>query len=138
PYKGSARTTWFTDVSSFKGTLVFFEAPHRIARTLEDMAKVLGYRPIVVARELTKVHQEFLRGTASELARRATEPRGEYTVVVGPADKQPTDSELTVSDAGLESEFRQITESAGTSRRAAVAALAKKYDRPARDVYAAI
>ena len=49
-------------------TLIFYETPHRILEALEDVAAVMGARPVVVARELTKLHEEFLRGTAAEVA----------------------------------------------------------------------
>ncbi len=70
-----------------EATLILFEAPGRVAALLEDVAATLGPdRPVVVARELTKLHEEFLRGTAAELAEKleAAPPRGEVTVVVGP------------------------------------------------------
>jgi 16S rRNA (cytidine1402-2'-O)-methyltransferase len=138
PIRGIARTTWFQRCAGFENTLVFFEAPHRIQRTLAEVTPYLGTRQIVVGRELTKVHQEFLRGTAEEVAGRIGEPRGEYTVVVGPVDKIPVPNELPVSDSELASEFWDTTENIGLDRRAAIAALARKYARPAREVYAAL
>jgi 16S rRNA (cytidine1402-2'-O)-methyltransferase len=96
----------------------------------------LGNRLLCVGRELTKLHQEFLRGTAAELAERLNEPRGEFTIVVGPAPANTEKAqELPVSDE-LTLEFRQLTESSGFTRRAAVTELARKYDRPSREVYA--
>lgn len=71
------------------GTVVFHESPLRLARTLALLAPELGSRSVVVARELTKRHEQVSSGTASELAERlaATPPRGECTVVVGPASR---------------------------------------------------
>ena len=65
--------------------VVLFESPQRIAGTLERLAEVCGDRPVVVARELTKVHETYHRGTAAELAAgfRRTPPRGECTVLIG-------------------------------------------------------
>lgn len=72
-------------------TIVFFESPHRLVRTLAIMAPTLGDRPLVVARELTKTHEEFLRGTAATLLGhyQKTPPRGEVTVVVAGKDWKP-------------------------------------------------
>jgi 16S rRNA (cytidine1402-2'-O)-methyltransferase len=92
----------------------------------------------MVARELTKVHQEFLHGTASEIADRLQSvPKGEFTVVVGPLTNilpRPR----PISDDGIAIEFGRITESAQMTRREAVSATAKRLGLPARDVYAAI
>ena len=67
---------------SYPMTLVFYEAPHRIARMLECVQEVLGDRRCCIAREMTKIHEEFLRGTVSELRREADGLKGEIVVVV--------------------------------------------------------
>jgi 16S rRNA (cytidine1402-2'-O)-methyltransferase len=68
-----------------RATVAFFESPLRVARTLRLAQELIGERPVVIARELTKVHETFLQGTAAELAERLTAapPRGECTVLVG-------------------------------------------------------
>jgi 16S rRNA (cytidine1402-2'-O)-methyltransferase len=138
PTKAKDRSGWFLSASSLSGTICFFEAPHRITRTLTESSEYFGNRPIVVGRELTKIHQEFLRGTAQEVASRLTTPRGEFTVVVGPGETVSTMEVPPVSDEQLAVEFGQDTETAGLRRREAVARLARRYGRPVRDVYAAI
>jgi 16S rRNA (cytidine1402-2'-O)-methyltransferase len=68
-------------------TVVLFEAPHRIRQTLSDLAELLGSRPIVLGRELTKLHETILSGSAAEVARRlGDEPRGEITLALAPLD----------------------------------------------------
>lgn len=69
-------------------TLVFYEAPHRAIDTLEDALEILGNRPAVIARELTKIYEEFLRGHLEDLVTgvRAKAPRGEITLLIGPPD----------------------------------------------------
>jgi 16S rRNA (cytidine1402-2'-O)-methyltransferase len=76
-----------------KRTFVFFESPHRLLRTLDIMASALGPRSLVVAREITKVHEEFLRGTPATLLEHfaKTPPRGELTVVVAGSDWKASD-----------------------------------------------
>ena len=138
PTRAKARTDWFADISSNTGTLCFFEAPHRIARTLEHAAEYLGQRPVVVARELTKLHQEFLRGTAAEIAARLTAPKGEFTVIVGPVETTGVITRSDVSDEQLAHELGLSTEIGGVTRREAIHVLAEKYGRRAREVYAAI
>jgi 16S rRNA (cytidine1402-2'-O)-methyltransferase len=101
---------------------------------MSELARVLGERPIVVARELTKAHQEFLRGTAQELAGAFEVPRGEFTLVVGPAQARPVT--LAAPDqVAILAEFRHSTENVGLSRRSAINEVARRYGIPARRVY---
>ena len=78
------------DFRASTSTVVFFETPHRIQRTLTELPKYFGNRPICVARELTKVHQELIVGDAASVIGRMTNYKGEFTVVVGPAVPQPS------------------------------------------------
>ena len=137
PARSKDRTIWLQGLSVTTHTVVFYEAPHRIQQTLHQASELLGERQIVIGRELTKVHQEFLRGTAAELAAQLESPRGEFTVVVGPTDHSD-DTSQDVSDEDLVAEFGRITDLGGHSRRQAVVAVARKYGRPAREVYAAV
>lgn len=86
PARSGARRARLADLAAIPSTLIFYEAPHRIVASLEDARKILGEREAVVARELTKLHEEVLRGRLSELAQKfsqaAQEPRGEMVVVV--------------------------------------------------------
>jgi 16S rRNA (cytidine1402-2'-O)-methyltransferase len=91
----------------------------------------------MVGRELTKVHQEFLRGTASDvLPRLEASAKGEFTIVVGPMTKK-TVSEV-IGDAKVAEEFNRQTRAGATSRRAALSATAKRLGLSPKDVYAAV
>ena len=81
-------------------TLIFYEAPHKAAATLADMAQILGDRPLAVARELTKLHEEIWRTTLGEAAARYAQepPRGELVLVVGGAEK-PAQEEVPLEEA---------------------------------------
>jgi 16S rRNA (cytidine1402-2'-O)-methyltransferase len=138
PPRASDRGSWLLELAAVPHTVTFFEAPHRVKATLEELGRYTGVRPICVGRELTKAHQEFLRGAASEVARSLNEPRGEFTVVLGPADITHETSALDVSDETLVAEFGTLTKSSGFRRRDAIAAVAKKFGRSTRDVYAAV
>lgn len=137
PPRAKDRIGWLSSLANIDHTATFFESPVRIDATLGVMTELFGERPICLARELTKAHQELLRGSAAEVRSRLTMHRGEFTVVVGPRPKPLRDA-ATVSDAQLLAELGQITELGGSSRRMAVSTLAKTYNRTARDVYAAI
>ncbi len=84
PHKSGARRTRLGKLAEYDHTLVFFESPHRVVKSLEDILDVLGDRPACLARELTKLHEEFLRGTVSEilLAIGKKTVRGEIVLVV--------------------------------------------------------
>jgi 16S rRNA (cytidine1402-2'-O)-methyltransferase len=85
PRKRAARLRRLNEIADLPCTVVFFESPHRIAASVRDMRDALGDRPAVLARELTKVHEEVLRGSLSDICRAAEsrELRGEIVVLVG-------------------------------------------------------
>ena len=85
PARSGARQTRLNELRSVPGTLIFYEAPHRLAATLKDAFEILGEREAVIARELTKLHEEIARGRLSELAARfssAETARGEIVLIV--------------------------------------------------------
>ena len=84
PARANARRARLTELRGVPGTLVFYEAPHRLSETLKDAYETLGEREAVVARELTKLHEEIRRGRLSELAEHYTteEPRGEIVLLI--------------------------------------------------------
>jgi 16S rRNA (cytidine1402-2'-O)-methyltransferase len=85
PPKQQARRERLEALQTIRATLVLYEAPHRIRETLADALEMFGNRPAVIARELTKLHEEFWRGSLSELHERmhAQEPRGEMVLLIG-------------------------------------------------------
>lgn len=85
PHKSGARRTRLGKLADFEHTLVFFESPHRVVKSLHDIREVLGDRPACLARELTKLHEEFIRGTVSEIlaAIGNRTVRGEIVLIVG-------------------------------------------------------
>jgi 16S rRNA (cytidine1402-2'-O)-methyltransferase len=134
PARAKDREAWLENVSATQNTLTFFETPHRIRRTMQEVASKLGNRPICVGRELTKAHQEFIRGTAEGLSHVFDNPRGEYTVVVGPASGT-LGATAKPTDEAVVAEFCYSTEVAGLQRRTAISAIAKKHGMPSRAVY---
>ncbi|HUK48308.1 MAG TPA: 16S rRNA (cytidine(1402)-2'-O)-methyltransferase [Terriglobales bacterium] len=98
PAKSGARRRELEGIRSSPQTEIFYEAPHRIHETMEDIVAVLGAeRRIVVARELTKIHEEFLRGMAGEILeqiRKRDEMKGEITLLIGPGTKEEIPSRL--------------------------------------------
>ena len=137
PARATERKTWLRQLSEVHHTVSFFEAPHRIRAMLTDVGTILGDRPIMLGRELTKAHQEFLRGSAEEILKTLGEPRGEFTIVVGPVVPAQKRFE-PVSDAGLFREFCHITENVEMNRRIAVQRVADAHGISPKEAYAAI
>lgn len=132
PRSGSGRTERLAALADERRTIVLYEAPHRVARTLADLAGVLGAdRPVALARELTKLHEETWRGTLGEALARTeeVEPRGEYVVVVGGADAPPE-----AGDGALAAAVARLVAD-GVTTRDAVAEVAGAYGVPKRRVY---
>ena len=102
PQKQGERGKLFAELARLKATLIFFESPHRIVETLNDLATALPGRAVVVTRELTKLHEEVLRGSAAEIAAElAARPavKGEITLLVGPPEQPEAVSEEVLEDA---------------------------------------
>jgi 16S rRNA (cytidine1402-2'-O)-methyltransferase len=134
PRKPGERRARLAALDAEERTMVFFEAPHRIAATLADLAAAFGDgRPAAVCRELTKTYEEVVRLPLGELSAWAADgqPRGEITVVVGGA---PTVAAVRPSDARLLAEVADL-ESGGTARRDAIATVARSHGLPRREVY---
>jgi 16S rRNA (cytidine1402-2'-O)-methyltransferase len=110
PIRSKDRKLWLEQLSeaSRHRLVVFFEAPHKVKKTLEDLT-VLVKRPIIIGREITKLHEEFVSGTIPELLTRFEAPQGEFTVLVPPTDPA---SEVApeVTDDSVVALFGQITE----------------------------
>jgi 16S rRNA (cytidine1402-2'-O)-methyltransferase len=134
PRKPGPRDRRLAELAGERRTMVFFEAPHRVLATLAAMAGAFGPdRPAAVARELTKLHEETLRGPLAGLRERleAQAPRGELTLVVGGAPERAPDP------AGLAAEVGRLVE-AGATTRDAVDQVARATGAPRRAVYQAV
>lgn len=130
PAKAAARRRALEEIASERVTIIAYEAPHRVLDALADIVQILGSRPLVLAREITKLHEEFLRGTAAEI-RQTLEARdsvkGEITLVIGRGEE-------TASLADPLAEVQRL-ESEGLDRMSAVKAVAKRLGLPKREVY---
>lgn len=129
PTRSGQRQTRLRQLASIPATLVVYEAPIRVAASLADMALTLGDRPAVIAREITKLHEELIRGTLAELAHRfaGSELRGELAILVGP----PVAAE--VSDADIERALAVALQTG--SRRDAILSVTHQLAVPRARVY---
>ncbi len=132
PPKSSQRRKLLEELTNETGTLIFYEAPHRILDALDDIAAVMGTRRVVVGREITKLHEEFLRGTAAEVrAKLADRPvvRGEITLLVGKQEAVEAQDDTPIEDAV------RALEAQGMSRMDAIKKAAKDRGIPKREAY---
>ena len=131
PAKAGQRARALEALQDESATLIFYEAPHRVLEALDAIAEVLGPRPVVAARELTKVHEEYLRGTAAEvrdqLAARGS-IKGEFTLLVGKA-AAPAPDDRPIGEA-VEELVR-----AGMARMDAIKQVARRRGLSKREVY---
>lgn len=132
PRSGPERRQRLAEVAAEQRTSVLYEAPHRIARTLADLAAVCGpHRPAAVARELTKLYEEVRRGSLAELAAGLGEPRGEYVIVLAGAPAERADVDDDAVRAALAD-----ARARGASRRDAAAEVAVVLGVPKKRAYA--
>jgi 16S rRNA (cytidine1402-2'-O)-methyltransferase len=130
PHKAGARRRFLEGLKRETATLIFYESPHRILEALEEISAVLGNVPLVLARELTKVHEEFLRGTAAEiLAELRSRPsvKGEMTLVIAPSQAAAPTGDPIAEVARLEA--------AGMDRMEALKTVAREFGLGKRDLY---
>jgi 16S rRNA (cytidine1402-2'-O)-methyltransferase len=127
PTRSKDRKTWFRRLMQVGGVIVFYEAPHRIHSTLSELISTVGDRPAVIARELTKVHEQLVNGPISVVMSKLTGAKGEFTVVVDLGEP------MVITDI-----VGETTEQQPINKRQAVTALAKKMGVAANDLYRAI
>jgi 16S rRNA (cytidine1402-2'-O)-methyltransferase len=121
PIRSKDRKIWFAEAvaTSTRRLVVFFEAPHKLLKTLTELG-IYVERPIIIGRELTKLHEEFVRATPKELLERFSSPQGEFTVMIPPADPSEIQADVA-SDEDVVVLFGQITESGTASTKRDVA-----------------
>jgi len=132
PARSGQRQIALQELAQVKYTLILYEAPHRLLETLEDMLEIWGDRNLVVARELTKVHEEIVRGSISEAIQhfRKNAPRGEICLVV--AGCQPVGKPADLHTISLEVE-ELINQ--GMEKKAAFLKKAREYGLKKSDLY---
>ncbi len=135
PARHGERRKALRELTSETCTLVFFEAPHRVSAMLTDAAEILGPRRAVMAREITKLHEEYQRGSLPELSERAriASPRGEITVVVGGTDARA--AAALPKGLTLGERVEQISREQGIDRKAALKQAAREFGLPRREAY---
>jgi len=135
PTRSKARSEWFARARAVGGTIVFFEAPHRIRQTLDELRREVGDCQVAVCRELTKLHEELVRGPITQVLANFTAPLGEFTVVALIGHSTELSQIVLPTPAEALAEFGDLTNHGKFSRRAAVAFLAKRHKMGANAIY---
>jgi 16S rRNA (cytidine1402-2'-O)-methyltransferase len=132
PAKQMARQKRLQDLVKEERTMIFYEAPHKIIKAVEDMLEILGDRHAVITRELTKIHEEAIRGTLSEILKRLNEGsiKGEFTVIVHGASTEPLKQDIDPGEY-----LKNLMLHRGLSKKEAIAATAEELGLPKKEVY---
>jgi 16S rRNA (cytidine1402-2'-O)-methyltransferase len=139
PVKMGPRRRWCEEAAAYRHPVVFFEAPHRIRQTLEVLLESTGpTRRVAVCREITKKHEELIRGPLAEVVTHGAvvDPVGEFTCVIEVPDT--ADATIQAGETDLVSEFDRITENGTFERRAAMSEVARRFHVRTRDVFDAL
>jgi 16S rRNA (cytidine1402-2'-O)-methyltransferase len=135
PSRGKDRKLWFERLQAVRGTIVFFEAPHRIEQTLGEILGAVGDCEAVICRELTKAHEESVKGPISTLFKQMTALRGEFTVVLNVGHTPDITGRDTDQAPAVVKYFGELTTNNGMARRMAIQMVAKRHGIKPNKVY---
>jgi len=130
PSKSGARRRALETIADEPGTIVALEAPHRLSASLQDIKNVLGNRRVAIGRELTKYHEEVLRGTISEAITHFAQPRGEFTLVIEGRNAK----EKPVLTETIENQLKRLARN-GARAKEAVSVMAAETGLPRKELY---
>ena len=122
------------DIKNYETTCIFYEAPHKLISTLEAMLTVLGDRKIVLCREITKIHEEFIRGNISEVLDNLAEPKGEFVIVVEGNLFKKSNELKALTDLSLEEHYAHY-EKLGFDKKEIIKKIAKDRNVSKNEIY---
>ena len=122
------------EIKDYTNTLIFYEAPHKLINTLNIIKEVLGNRNIVLCRELTKIHEEFIRGSISDILENFTTPRGEFVIIVQGCDKK-VNSELDLLNELSLNEHYEYYNNKGLTKKEIIKHIAKDRNVSKNEIY---
>jgi 16S rRNA (cytidine1402-2'-O)-methyltransferase len=132
PAKQGARLKRLQELAEEERTIIFYEAPHKVIKAIEDMHGVFGDRRAVVTRELTKIHEETIRGTLSDVFKRlhTGSIKGEFTIIVHGASSEPQKQDIDTAEY-----LKNLMIHRGLSKKEAISVAAKELGIPKKNVY---
>ena len=121
------------EIKNNRNTIILYEAPHKILNTLKDLENYVGERKIVLARELTKIHEEFIRGTIKEVEEKINTPKGEYVIIID-EDKEIQNEENELNNLSLEEHYKYY-EKLALDKKEIIKRIAKDRGVPKNEIY---
>ena len=115
-------------------TLILYEAPHKIKNTLNDLQEFVGDRNITLAREITKIHEEFIRGNINEVLNKIEEPRGEFVILIEGNKEDCANEEIVLSSLTIEEHYK-FYEKQGLPKKDIIKLIAKDRNVPKNEIY---
>lgn len=123
------------EVKKLKQTLIFYEAPHKLINTLETMKEILGDRKIVLAREITKIHEEYIRGNVSEILGKIENPKGEFVIIVeGNSESEKEGRQKVLNKLSLEEHY-EYYQNQGFDKKEIIKKIAKDRNTNKNEIY---
>lgn len=123
------------EVKKLKQTLIFYEAPHKLINTLEAMKEILGDRKIVLAREITKIHEEYIRGNISEILEKIENPKGEFVIIVeGSSESEQEEKQKILNDLSLEEHY-EYYQNQGFDKKEIIKKVSKDRNTNKNEIY---
>lgn len=121
------------EIKNENKTIIFYEAPHKIKNTLEMIYEILGDRKVVLAREMTKIHEEFIRGRIRDIINNDMEPRGEYVILIEGTEKKDEQKEF-LNSLSLEEHYKYYLNK-NMTKKDIIKAIAKDRKKNKNDIY---
>ena len=132
PLNKKLRKQKLEEIEETTKTIILYEAPHKIKNTLEDLSKITKERKIVLARELTKIHEEFIRGTAQELLEKIETPKGEFVIII--EENEIKNKEEILNNLTLEEHYKFYQEQ-GLEKKEIIKKIAKDRNINKNEIY---
>ncbi len=134
PLNKKNRAEQLEKIKNSFSTVILYEAPHKLSSTLKDLSKVLNDRKIVLARELTKIHEEFVRGTASELLTKFENPKGEFVLLIEKSNNLNSSNSEFLNNLSLEEHYK-FYEKQGLEKNEIIKKIAKDRNVTKNEIY---
>ena len=135
PLNKKNRDNALNKIKKANSTVILYEAPHKLIKTLQDLLKNVGDINCVLAKEITKIHEEFIRGNISNLLEQIQEPKGEYVILLDLNNlENENDSEDEISQKTVEEQYK-IYEAQGMNKKEIIKQIAKNKNVPKNEIY---